>query len=341
MDLLRAAVVQVLGGLAHLGAADDGVVDHDQAPTLDQRVHRDQLHPGDEVALGLDGGHEGARPGGGVLDEWAGEGDAGGVGVADGVGGAGVGHAGDRVGLHVVPLRQHAAAGAAHGLHVHALVGGGGVAVVDPQEGADLHLILRRQHHADLLRGDEVHLARAQLLEIGVAQVQIGGGLEHRAVALLLPADHHRGAAQSVARGVEARGSQHQHGHGAVDALLGVADALRDGVLRVDQRRHQLGGVDVAAAHLQEVGGALGEGLVHQGLGVVDAADCGDGEVAQVGAHDQRLRLVIRYAADAQVALHVVDIPLELGAEGRVLDVVDGALKAALPMYHHAAAPGA
>ena len=123
--------------------------------------------------------------------------------------------------------------------------------------------------------------------------------------------------------------------------LLGVADALGDGILGVDERRHQLGGVDVAAAHLQEVGGAVGEGLGHQCLGVVDAAHGGDGEVAQVGAHDQRLGLVIGDAADAHVALHVVDIPLKLGAEGGVFDVVDGSLEAVLTVDDHAATAGA
>ena len=87
--------------------------------------------------------------------------------------------------------------------------------------------------------------------------------------------------------------------------------------------------------------GARGERLLHQRLGVVDAPDGGDGEVAQMGAHDQRLGLVVGDTADAQVALHVVDIPLKLGAEGRVFDVVDGPLEAALAVHHHAAAPGA
>ena len=59
---------------------------------LDELVDGDQLHLGDEVALALHGGHEGAGPGGRVLDKGPGEGDAALVGVADGVGRAGIGN---------------------------------------------------------------------------------------------------------------------------------------------------------------------------------------------------------------------------------------------------------
>ena len=79
-----------------------------------------------------------------------------------------------------------------------------------------------------------------------------------------------------------------------------------------------------AAANLQKVGGPLREGLGHQRVDVVDAPDGGDGEVSQVRAHDQRLRLGIGDASDAQRALHGRHIPLKLGAERGVFDVVNG-----------------
>ena len=44
MDLPGAALIQKFGGLPQLGAPDNGVVDKQQAPVLDQLVNGDQLH---------------------------------------------------------------------------------------------------------------------------------------------------------------------------------------------------------------------------------------------------------------------------------------------------------
>ena len=75
MDFFGSAVVQEFGGLTQLGAADNGVVDEQQALAFDQVVDRDQLHFRDQVPFALDGRHEGAGPGGGVLNKGAGEGN--------------------------------------------------------------------------------------------------------------------------------------------------------------------------------------------------------------------------------------------------------------------------
>ena len=108
-----------------------------------------------------------------------------------------------------------------------------------------------------------------------------------------LLADGHRGAAQLVPGGVNALGGEEQHGHRAVDGLLGVADALQQVVLLVDDRRHQLRGVDVPAAHLQKVGVAGLEQGLDDLLGVVDTPHGDDGIGAVVRAHDQGLGLIV------------------------------------------------
>ena len=61
-----------------------------------------------------------------------------------------------------------------------------------------------------------------------------------------------------------------------------------------------------------------------------------------MGPQEQRLRIVVRNAADAAVALHVRNVRLEAGAERRVRDVVDLTLEALLRVVdRHAAELGA
>ena len=342
MDLPGAALVQELRGLPQLGAPDDGVVDEQQAPVLDELVDRDKLHLGNEVPLALHGGHEGAGPGGRVLDKGPGEGDAALVGVADGVGRAGIGHTGHGVGMGVIPAGQHGAAVIAHLLHADPLVGGGGVAVVHPQEGADFHVLAGLYQGLYALWGDNGNLPGAQLPQGGVAQVQIGKALKGDAVGVLLLAKGHRGAAQLVPGGQNALGRHDKHGHGAVDDLLGILDALDEVLLLVDDRGHQLRGVHIAAAHLQKVGVPAFEQLLHNLVGVVDFAHGHNGVGAMVRPHNQGLGLVVGDAPNAQMALHAGHVLVELGAEGRVFNVVDGAVKALCRVVNrHAGTAGA
>ena len=114
------------------------------------------------------------------------------------------------------------------------------------------------------------------------------------------------GTAHFIPGCVDALGGEHQQRKGAIDDALGIADALFDGILAVDQRRRQLGGVDQAFAHLQKVGGTHRKGLLDQFVDVVDPPHGGDGEVAQVGTDDERLGLIVGNTADAQVPLHFV-----------------------------------
>lgn len=73
MDFSGSAVVQKFRGFTQLGAADDGVVDEQQALAPNQLLHCNQLHACNQVALALDAWHKGARPGRGIFDKRAGE----------------------------------------------------------------------------------------------------------------------------------------------------------------------------------------------------------------------------------------------------------------------------
>lgn len=171
MHFFCAACVEELGRFAQLCAAHDGVIDEQEALALDEVVHRDEFHFGDEVALALVRRHEGARPCGRVFDERAGERYAGLVGVADGVRDAGIRYAGDNIGVDVIAAGECAAAVIAHALDGDALVAGGRVAVVDPQERADLHFFAGGDERLHMVGVEHDNFARAELAQVVVAEV--------------------------------------------------------------------------------------------------------------------------------------------------------------------------
>ena len=82
-----------------------------------------------------------------------------------------------------------------------------------------------------------------------------------------------------------------------------------------------------------------GEGLFHQLLSIVDDAHGGDGEQAQVAAHQQGLGVGIGDTAHTGNAGHLGQIIFKLGAEGRIFNVVNLPLKALLGVVENQAAP--
>ena len=80
---------------------------------------------------------------------------------------------------------------------------------------------------------------------------------------------------------------------------MGIADAVDQIQLLVDEGCHQFGGVDVAAAHFQKMCISTIKDLFGQLFCVIDAAYGGDSEGAVVGAYQQRLGLVVGDAAYA------------------------------------------
>ena len=218
-------------------------------------MHRNQLHLCDEIALVLDGRHEGARPGRRVLDEGTRKRDTGLIRIADSVCGAGIRDTGDRVNLvvgHMVALCELLAAAHAHGFDGYTLVGRRRIAVVDPEEGADAHLFAGGGERRDTLRRHHGDFAGAELAEILVAEVQIGEALERSAEALVLSADDDRCSAELVAGQVNALRGQQHNAHGAIDYILCIAEAVNQVVFPVNQRGDELRRVDDTAAHLEE-----------------------------------------------------------------------------------------
>src|SRR5699024_7122954 len=123
----------------------------------------------------------------------------------------------------------------------------------DPQEGADLHLLPRRDERADALRVENDDLARAELAVVLVAEVEVCEALKARAEAVALLAEDDRRAAELVARGVDALRRQDQHRDRALHDFLREADAVDEIVLLVDDGGDKLRRVDLAVLHLEEV----------------------------------------------------------------------------------------
>ena len=284
MDFLGTDIVEILGGIAQLRSADDGVINHQEFLPADQCLDGYQLHVGDQLALALPGRHEGPGPGGGVLDEGSGKGNAGCIRIADGVGDAGVGNAGDGIGRDIVPLCQHGTALIAHLLDIHALIAGRGIAVVDPEEGADTHILSCRALLFDALRRDKNDLAGTQFIAVVVSQIEVGEVLKGDTVAGLVFAYHGGSPSETVAGYIDARICQQEDGHGPLNLFLCVQETIHDGVALVDDGSRKLGGIDLAAAHLHELEMVLFAGFRDQLILVVDLADGGDGVTAQMRA---------------------------------------------------------
>ena len=346
MDGPGTVFIEKLDGLPKLRAANDGIVHKEQILVPDQLRHRDLLHLGNGFPVDLCGRHKATRPGRRVLDERAGKVLAALVGVADGMGRAGIRNAADVVDLlHVrlVPVRpgEDRAVAVAHGFHIDPFIGGRWIAVVGPEERADALLFVGRAKLRHAFRGQLDDLAGAELLLENESQLFISEGLEGNGVAVFA-FSHGNGEPSEPVAGSDQRAVllQDQNGSRAVDGFLGKADALRKVRLLVDQRNQKLHDIDRAAGLGVEVTAGEGEKLVDQRIRVVDPADHTDGIGAVIGTDQQGLRLAVADAADRRSALHLFKDVLEAGAEGCVLDAVDLALQTDLRIVrrHPAAA---
>ena len=264
------------------------------------------------------------------------------------MGDAGVRHPGHIVHLgqlapgHLVPGHDLPVA-VAHDLYIDPFVVGVGIAVVGPQEAADLHLLAGGGEGLEAVSGDADDLTGAQLVGVVVVQLVVGKGLEGDTAAAVVLPHQDRQTAEPVPGGDDLTLlCKEQQGEGAIDLLLGVQDAGDQVILLVDEGSGQLGGVDLSGAHGHKLMAVVGKIPLDQLLGVVDDAHRGDGVQSQVGPYQQGLWVSVADAADAAAPVEIGQILLKLGAEGGVLNGVDLPLEPIFGvMDDHAAPPGA
>ena len=320
------------------GAPHDGVVDQHDPPAGQVAGQRVELHGHAGLAQG-GGGLDERPPDVAALDEALGEGDAGLLGVADGVGGARVGHGDDQVGARLGRFPGQLAAqrltGAVHLAPGEDRVGAGEVDLLERAEGGlagrralvDLVAALGVEaddlagadlaHHAGPDRGEGAALggeAEAAVLQLAQRQrAQAPGvahavdrvpGEDHQRVGALRPGHEDPDAGQPVDAGPAGAGQQVQH-----DLAVG---GRREPDAPFEQLPPQLRRVDQVAV--------VGEGqgpvhrLDHVGLGVAQPLRAGrgvagvaDGEVA---GHGSQVLLGEDLADEAHPLVHVGGAPV-------------------------------
>jgi hypothetical protein len=246
-------------------------------------------------------------------------------GVTDGVADARVRNAGHEVDLHVIRSREGGTTAVATRLDVDVLVARGRVAVVDPEEGADLALLSRWDERFDSVARNADHLSGSEQVFHLVTEIRESGCLHCDCVRAVLSADSYRGAAEPIASSHDAPVVEDQQRTGAVDQALGVRDPVLKCRFAINQICHQLGGVDLAIADLGEMGSVAPEQLVGELLEIVHLSHGDDGVRTEMGRDDEGLVLVVADDAKAHGAVHRRQIILEFAAELGVCDVVDRA----------------
>jgi len=242
------------------------------------------------------------------------------------VGDSGVGDAADRIDFgdgFPVFLRHACAVAVAGGFGVDALVVAGGVAVVDPEEGADFRGVAGGLFLDDACFRKFDDFAGAEFVLEAVIEIGQRGRLHGDGEGAGLFADHHRRAPEPVAGGVDLAVDQDEDRAGTVDLPLRVADSFDERILAADQHGGDFGRVELAVARFREVAESAVERRPGQLFEVVDLPDGDDGEGAELAGDDERLVLVVADDADSGTAAELVDIVVEFGAELRVGDVVN------------------
>lgn len=333
--LLGAGLEERAHVVAKLRAAHDGVVAEHHALVFQEGLVGDELHAGHEVAVRLVAGGEASRPRGRVFQHGAAIGNAVALGIAHGHAHARVGDAAHKVGLGAVFLSHHAAVALARLLHVDALVGAGGKAIVHPEKRA--HLLSLRgslQHfHAIGAQAHNFagpHIAHGVVVEVGKAR-----RLARHGVGPLLATDDQRRATQEVAGGDDAVFGEHQHGARALDAPVHIVDALHKGVAHIDEQGHQLGLVERVGRLFAQVH-ALPEQLVGYLAQVIDLGHRHHRIPPQVRVDDDGLRVGVADAPQALRTAELVELVFELRPEIVAFQTVDGAVESPLAVegYH-------
>lgn len=336
MGFLTAHGVKLFSLLTELSTADDGVVAEHQALVVDETRNRNELHGCHVFTLTLVLRHKGTCPGRSVLHEGACKLDASFVCIAQGVRSTGVRNTASGISFGGSTLSKCGTATVAGHFHIAAFVGGCWIAVVNPQEGADGHLLAGFDQSVDSFGSEFCNFAGAQIAEVVVAQVRQRAAFLHGDDGTILLAHDDGSTAPLVAGGVELAVAVHdENGAATLDLLLYVVQAFDDGVLGGDQCGDHFGRADhTAGGRILELHAVVLEQLVLQVFDVGNKTDGHQGEGAVLAGHYQRLRIGIRNDAQAHVASELCKVVFELTAERSVLDVVNGTMEIAISLQN-------
>ena len=297
MHLGRAGIAHHLHDLLGGGAAHDAVVHQHDALAGDVRAVGVVLQAHAEMADLVGRLDEGAADIV-VADDAVFERDAGGGGIAEGGGHAGIRHRDHHVGNRrrfLGQLRADALARIIDAVALHHAVGPREIHILEDAEA--LRLDAERLHGGDAALVEDDELARLDVAHIVGADDVEGAGLGREDPAVAPLAQHHRTDAERIAH------ADH-HVVGDADQRIGALDLVQ----RVDQavdhvaaqvRRHQMQD-DLGVAGRLEHRAALHQ-LLPDHLGVGEVAVVGDREAAEMQIAEQRLHVAQRILAGGRI----------------------------------------
>ena len=295
MYFLRTVAVKKFCCLAKLCTADNRIVNHQKALVLNQFVHRDQFHSGDQVSLALLCRHERTRPGRCIFDKRTGKRYTGTVRITDRMGDSRIRDTGYNVRMHLscISLGEHITTFITHFLYIDTFVGRSRISIVYPEEGTDTHLFSWFLKRFDSFRSHKNDLARSQRFLIFVSKINVCMALKRNTACILLASDDQRCTSQAVSGCDQSFRSQKQHRHRTVDHFLCVTDPLCNRILGVDKRCDHFCRIYVSPAHFKEMCTSVFEAFLDQFFHIVDLADCCDRKIPKMRTDQERLWFII------------------------------------------------
>ena len=200
VDFLGAQVIEATYIITQLRAAHDAVVAEEAALAIERIAVGNQLHLGHQIAGELVARHEGTGPRRCVFRHCAAVGDMQSLGITGGHTHSAVGDATDAVHLRVILFAHKHTAGVTHFFYITSFVAAGRESVVHPEEGANLHFLIRLAQLLHPVGREQHNFAGSDVMLHLKSQVGKCRGLGGRSPGTFLAPDDDRGAPQAIAR---------------------------------------------------------------------------------------------------------------------------------------------
>ena len=192
------------------------------------------------------------------------------------------------------------------------------------------------------LRCHHGNFAGPQLSVGHISQIQTGKAFKGDTERPFFFPNGNGGSAITVSGRINSFGGHNQYGHRTFNDFLRILNALHQVVLLIQNRRHQLRGIDISAAHLKEMRVPFGEQFLCQKVRIINSAHSGNGIGSMVRTHHQRLGFIIRYTANPDTSPHFNHFFVKFCAKRRILNIMNRPVKSAFPVVnHHSSPPGA
>ena len=154
--------------------------------------------------------------------------------------------------------------------------------------------LFRLRNHLHAIRGNIINLRRSKLTIITIAQVQICKTFKGNAVAVLFLSNNQWCSAQPVSRRINAifsssvKSSSNRQSPACTNCSPSTIESLF-----ADQRCHQFGRIDLAAAHLLKVCVSVFIHLLKQFFHIIDLSNRCNCKASQMGLDQKRHRIPV------------------------------------------------